>query len=140
MDFNTLYKKLYELDTNECNAIMPPSNYEAKPTPQADSITMNVNMTGSGSGGIRELMNVLSSIDKKDSDQQLHGAEVITISEKDTEEDEEHEPRYSSTADLFKQGDDLHGKKLKEPPAVAGGGNPYQESLVKRLTSMYRSM
>jgi len=100
MNFQELYKKIYELDnpvveepnegnaygqavqntppgeeikingkgtgdikreetlSNECGPEMGPG-----PSTQQDNVSMNVNMSGSGSGGIRDLINILKNIE-----------------------------------------------------------------------------
>lgn len=50
-----------DVDVNECGSMMvsgPPSS-----PPQQDSVSMSVNMNGSGKGGIRDLLNILKDIE-----------------------------------------------------------------------------
>jgi hypothetical protein len=64
MNFNELYKKIANLDNpmNECGE-MHGAIGAPMPSPQPDSVTMSVNLNGSGSNGIRDLMNILKNID-----------------------------------------------------------------------------
>jgi hypothetical protein len=70
MNFNELYKKIAELDNRpmtesdileSCGSPMGPS-----PTAQQDTVSMSVNMNGSGAGGIRDLMAILKNIEDTD--------------------------------------------------------------------------
>ena len=72
MNFNELYKKIAELDNRpmtesdtleSCGSPMGPS-----PTAQQDTVSMSVNMNGSGAGGIRDLMAILKNIEDTDGD------------------------------------------------------------------------
>jgi hypothetical protein len=72
MNFNELYKKIAELDNRpmtesdivgECGPAMGSS-----PTAQQDTVSMSVNMNGSGAGGIRDLMAILKNIEDTDGD------------------------------------------------------------------------
>lgn len=79
MNFTDLYKKIYNLDTlteasdiNECGCM---DNNE--PQKQQDSLTMNVSINGQGSNGIRDLMDILRNIEKKDDND---GVEMQTSS------------------------------------------------------------
>ena len=87
MNFNELYKKIAAISENETPPVAPvhtdqPGNDEGieiigpmggmmggpmmhnEPPKQADSVTMNVSMNGSGAGGIRDLMSVLKNIEQ----------------------------------------------------------------------------
>ena len=66
MNFNDIYKKIADIDkgisesvVNECGD-MAGSHEPAK---QQDSVNMNISINGQGSGGIRDLMNILRNIE-----------------------------------------------------------------------------
>jgi hypothetical protein len=68
MNFTELYKKLTAIDNNvsesvinECGCDMEGQSHI--PEKQQDSVNMNINITGQGSGGIRDLMDILRNID-----------------------------------------------------------------------------
>jgi hypothetical protein len=116
MDFTDLYKKIYSLDTltesseiTECGCMD-----SAEPTKQQDSLNMNVSITGQGANGIRDLMDILRNIDKKDEpeassiqtsspeplrissdEMDSHNEpEIITISSDDFTDESGMEPQY----------------------------------------------
>lgn len=80
MNFQELMKKMVELEkpvvenetianidqVEECGMMMPPPSGPMEPPKQQDSVTMNVSMNGSGSGGIKDLMNILRNIESGD--------------------------------------------------------------------------
>jgi len=98
MNFTELYKKLADIDNNVSESVISECGCDMEgqspmPEKQHDSVNMNINITGQGSGGIRDLMDILRNIDTpKDSD---HGEpstphlEPIRI---DHEPTPEHEP------------------------------------------------
>ena len=57
-----------ESEMDECG--MGPVSMSS-PTKQSDNVSMNLSMNGSGSGGIRDLMNILRSLDGDD-----HGSDM----------------------------------------------------------------
>lgn len=73
MNFNELMQKMRDIDTNapvvevseeivdECGMMGGMSPMSTPP--QQDTVTMNVSMNGSGSGGIRDLMAILKNIE-----------------------------------------------------------------------------
>jgi len=75
MNFNELYRKIAEIDKRptsdiaETCGMSPMSSPMSSPMPQQDNVNMNVNMSGSGAGGIRDLMAILKNIE--DGDQQV---------------------------------------------------------------------
>ena len=75
MNFNELYKKIVALESDqpveECGDMMGSSSY--KPPPQSDSVNMNVSMSGSGQGGIRDLLNILKDLDQGSEPDMDHG-------------------------------------------------------------------
>jgi hypothetical protein len=72
MNFSDLYKKIAELDNRpvtESNTVEScGSPMGSSPTPQPDTVSMNVSMNGSGAGGIRDLMAILKNIEDTDGD------------------------------------------------------------------------
>jgi len=65
MNFAALYKKIANIDKNvilnECDCM---DNTEPKQPVQQDSVNMNVSITGQGSNGIRDLIDMLRHIEK----------------------------------------------------------------------------
>lgn len=123
-----------EKNVEECGDMGP----SAAPR-QADNVTMNVSMNGSGAGGIADLMKILRNIESGGGDKDVVvGMDEVSdgdFQSATTEPDEE----YGSIDCVTKTGNDLHSQgaeKLK----VNGGGNPMQESLVQRLTAHYESI
>ena len=115
---------------------------------QQDNVTMNV--TAQGAGGIRDLMNLLHSMEKASNDEIVVGkpggeieipvadealdggfGDATTYPEEDT----------FGVDDVVKTGNDIHSKGA-EAPKVNGGGNPFNvdESLLARLSSHYASI
>ena len=111
---------------------------------QADSVTMNISMNGSGKGGIKDLMDILKNIEDGPSDS---GAEIVIGSNID---DMEHpfDEVYANEPDTEVQpidaviptGNDLSSKGA-EAPKVNGGGNPMtMESLKSQLDRLYQEI
>ena len=109
------------------------------PPKQADNVTMNVSMNGSGSGGIADLMKILRNIeqagevDKKPDSLFGDGYENSVEGGSDVEV-------YGTDA-VTPTGDDL-ASKGDEAEKVNGGGNPMgvDESLVSHLTNLYNEV
>ena len=112
---------------------------------QSDSVSMNVSLNASGSGGIKDLMGILKGIEQghTDTDHPSHdtdsGKDVI-IGGDDFPFDEEFanapEEAYAPVDAVIPSGDDLHGQG-SEAPKVNGGGNPMQETLMNQLSRLY---
>lgn len=110
----------------------------SEPMKQQDSVTMNVNMSGSGKGGIRDLLDVLRNIENKTGDVDS-GPDVLVKKDSDDmppelksmgmalDDDFANEPdeMYKDMDSMMQTGDDLHSKGA-EAPKVNGGGNPRQ--------------
>lgn len=120
----------------ECGGMMSPMGSMSSMAPkQPDNVTMNVSMNGSGSGGIKDLLDILRNIEKpsmgKDADAVMVGMEEFA---------NEPNSQVAGTDAVTPTGDDLHSKGA-EAEKVNGGGNPMQpgvsESLVSRLAKMY---
>jgi hypothetical protein len=154
-------KKVDEELVDECGMDMPSMSSPK----QQDNVTMNISMNGSGSGGIRDLMNILRDledgpgdssnnmddemgviIDKMAGDEGDHEMPLIGMDEAEaggfdqatTAPDE----MYADPATVTPTGDDLHSKGA-ERPKVNGGGNPYamtMETLTNRLSNLYQEV
>ena len=154
-------KKVDEELVGECGDMPMPNGMMGMRNPeQQDSISANISMNASGTGGIRDLMSILRNIenggDAHDSDE--HDM-AIAIGGMDKPEpllgmDEAEsggfdqattapDPQTAPTAAAFPTGNDMHSKGGNERPKVNGGGNPYAmaaESLIPRLSSLYQEV
>lgn len=131
-----------EKTCTECGE-MPPVGPHLLPS-QPDNVSMNVSMTGSGKGGIRDLIDVLKNIEHGHD----HGDNVLVGKASDIDvpmmgDDYANEPapETSEIDAVIPSGNDLHSKGL-EAEKQAGGGNPWHqmdisESLVKKLSNHY---
>lgn len=137
-------------------AMMPPEQPK-----QQDSVTMNVSMNGSGSGGIKDLMSILRNIEQGGISQ--HGAEhdhsEPIFGDESMEEvigdDEESwgnsmkgatgHHTHGVDAVTF-SGDDMNSKGKISPVSRAPGTNPlrepsqFDESLVQKLQNLYNEV
>jgi hypothetical protein len=111
---------------------------------QADSVTMNISMNGSGKGGIKDLMDILKNIDGESNDD---SAEIVIGSDIEGMEHPFDEV-YANEPDTETQpidaviptGDDMHSKG-GEALKVNGGGNPMaMESLKSQLDRLYQEI
>ena len=116
---------------------------------QQDNVSMNINMSGSGSGGIRDLMDILRNIEQGADDHGDHDdgldlklASPNMMMKKEPvlgdEWDNSPEPVVKQQG-AFPQdtGNDLH-KPKGAYPAIAGGDNPMAlENLISRLDRLY---
>ena len=147
-----------EDDVAECGG-MPNGMMGMRNPPQQDSISANISMNASGTGGIRDLMSILRNIENGEG---AHGDEhdmAIAISRMDEPEPligmEEAEaggfdqasttpdPQTAPMSAAIPTGNDMHSKGGNERPKVNGGGNPYAlaaESLIPRLSSLYQEV
>ncbi len=127
---------------------------------QNDSVSMNVNMSGSGTGGIRDLLDILKNldggsgehgdahdlgdlIDKMDGpdDGMMPMKKPVVVSDMPVDEfANEPDEMYAQPGAVTPTGNDLHSKGL-EFPKVNGGGNPMtMESLIKKLDDLYQDV
>lgn len=152
-------KKVDEEIVDECGMDMPMPMSSPK---QQDNVTMNISMNGSGSGGIRDLMNILRDLEDGPSDSM--DGEMGAIVDKMAGDEGDHEvpligmdeaeaggfdqattapdEMYADAAAVTPTGDDLHSKGA-ERPKVNGGGNPYamtMETLTNRLSNLYQEV
>ena len=113
---------------------------------QQDNVTMNV--TAQGAGGIRDLMNLLHSMEQAGNDEIVIGAPEgeIEIPVADENIDggfgdatTQPEEDIFGVDDVVKTGDDMHSKGA-ERPKMNGGGNPMQEALVSQLAKLYNEI
>lgn len=111
---------------------------------QADSVTMNISMNGSGKGGIKDLMDILKNIEDGPGDS---GAEIVIGTDIEGMEHPFDEV-YANEPDTEVQpidavmptGNDLSSKGA-EAPKVNGGGNPMaMESLKSQLDRLYQEI
>jgi hypothetical protein len=186
MDFRKLYQKIAEMDGSgmvphdstsvingdesleECGPMGPMSSMTSmSPPKQSDSVTMNISMNGSGAGGIRDLMSILSNIEDAghDHDSMIdpndleldiksmdhphdepshdHEEDGIIFGN-DMEEEFENQPdeMYAPVDAMTQTGNDMHSKGV-ERPKVNGGGNPYTvtaEGLQRQLQNLYHEV
>lgn len=134
-------------DMDECG--MGPMSMPAM-NKQQDSVSMNVSMNGSGSGGIRDLMNILRNLeqggDSHDHDDDM-GMEIepTLIMKKDPVLGDEvvnrPNPAYGQDNFPIDHGDDLHKPKDSYSDKPYRGDNPMAlESIKTRLDSMYNNI
>lgn len=149
MNFQDLLSKMKQLDETasieECG-MMPPIGMPPK---QSDSVTMSVNMNGSGAGGIKDLLGILKDIESgaPAKPHGVHGDDEIVIGSPmdakmaELEDSYDNEPHPLTTGTNIVTGDDL-ASKGGEAEKVNGGGNPMgvDESLVARLSAHYQSV
>lgn len=119
---------------------------------QQDNVSMNINMSGSGSGGIRDLMDILRNIEKGADDHgdhddgldlKLGGPSLIMKKEPVLGDEWDNSPEpMTKQQGAFPQdtGNDLH-KPKGSYPAVSGGDNPMAlENIVARLDRLYKEV
>jgi len=174
MNFNELMQKMRDLDQpagnetiiDECG-MMPEMNPMDSAPKQQDNVTMNISMNGSGAGGIRDLMDILSNLDNSnDSEADELGAIIGHMSSDDDQGEPEEGPEelidmdeagaggfdhastepdemYGTVGDVTPTGDDMHSHGGNEVEKVNGGGNPYgvdEAALVARLGNLYEAI
>ena len=146
-------QKVDEEVVDECG--MMPSSMGSQD--QQDSVNMSINMSGSGSGGIRDLLDILRNIEggsdspevddlgdllgKMDSEPD---GKVAMIGTKMPVDEFANEPdeMYADVSAVIPTGNDMHSKG-REAEKVNGGGNPMgvdEEALLARLASLYESI
>jgi hypothetical protein len=135
----------------------------SEPPKQQDSVSMNVSLNGAGAEGVRDLMNILHNIDTgathSDHDDHDHQepimGDMVDAMAHEEQVGEEFDADDGETWANSSHGDNGHhthgidsvittgndmNSKGGERAKVNGGGNPMQESLVNRLTSMYEEI
>lgn len=124
-----------EKSVEECGGDMMP--HEAPK--QSDSVTMSVNMNGSGAGGIRDLMSILKNIEQGGASQD---ADDVLVGIGEEAFDNAPDPQTAGPeAVINPPSNDMHSKGA-EAEKVNGGGNPMgiDEGLLSRLTSLYQEV
>lgn len=155
MNFADLYKKIASLDGSIAESVETVEECGMAPAAHAgqqDSVNMNVTMSGSGEGGIRELLNVLKDIDTGNAptdgeDPAIFGEPSDSHDEPVTDEDYSNDADNTVTLDIdavTPTGDDMHSKGA-EAEKANGGGNPWNqtevsESLLNRLAQHYQEV
>ena len=143
-----------EKDMDECG--MPgmknmPSGMMGMNTPkQADNVSMNLSMNGSGAGGIRDLMNILKDIQGVDSHDHSDGEIVIGMGEvSDAEADfasattasKPEEQQVKPVSSVLPTGNDLASKGLRGKGGMSvSGSNGLAEQLAQHLGSLYQEI
>lgn len=149
MNFQDLYRKIQAIDegtVEECGMDpMPPREG------QQDSVNMNVTMSGSGQGGIRDLLAVLKDIETgpdtgSDADAVIIGGDDIDSVQSELDDSYNNEPdeKVAGIDAVTPTGNDIHSKG-DEAEKVNGGGNPWRqtevnEGLVQRLAQHYQEV
>jgi len=165
MNFEDLYKKIAALDEGtlpvaptkddggagasdesieECGDMMAMGGPAGMPQGQQDNVSMNINMSGQGSGGIRDLMNILRDIDnvgEPSSDKGPSPDDILFGVEEEFANAQDGAPEQATMPvdAVLPTGDDLSSKG-KEAPKVNGGGNPMQDELASKLAELYQSI
>jgi tetratricopeptide (TPR) repeat protein len=107
---------------------------------QDDSVSMTVNMSGSGKGGMKDLLDILRDIESTSDKPSIDDTTmIIGTSDNDQETDEAfaNQPRekYSTIKDIIKSGNDLHKSKDSYSDKPYRGDNPM--AIKEHLQSLY---
>jgi len=137
-------------EMDECG--MGPMNMPSM-SKQQDNVSMSINMNGSGSGGIRDLMDILRNLEQGDDshDDHSHGDDDmmplpgLSIMKKEPVLGDEYanEPNVQMGQDNFPidTGDDLHKPKSSFSDKPFRGDNPMAlESIKHRLDVLYNDI
>lgn len=149
--------EMLDSEVDECDM----GNSYDSPPQQSDSVTMNVSMNGSGSGGIRDLLNVLKDISDESADSEIEfdadsesDMDVLgSRNERDQVIDDSFEnseqgdagPQVKPVSAAIQSGNDLHKEKSAFVKA-AGGDNPMnvasslKTGLKEKLESLYNEI
>jgi hypothetical protein len=145
-------------DMDECGlpgmSTMPSGMMGDRAPKQQDSVSMNLSMNGSGSGGIRDLMDILRNLDDTgsshdhDSDMGLDldlDSPKLMIAKKEPVLGDEYanSPDVQMGQDNFPidHGDDLHKPKASYSDKPYRGDNPMAvEGIKNRLDSLYNNI
>jgi hypothetical protein len=141
-----------ELD--ECGGMMPMGAPK-----QSDNVSMSLNMNGSGTGGIRDLLDILRNLDQDTGEEGdlgdlIHKMGGVDAGHKDViigSEIEEFanspkatnnpDPRYAPMNRMTATGDDIHSKGDNGDHSVSiSGSNAMHEQLASRLANMYEEV
>jgi hypothetical protein len=147
-------KKVDEEVVDECGMM---GSMGSSSQDQQDSVNMSINMSGSGSGGIRDLLDILRNLEDGGDNPEVDDlgdllgkmdgepdSKVAMIGTKMPVDEFANEPdeMYADVSDVTPTGNDMHSKG-GEAPKVNGGGNPMgvdEEALLARLASLYESI
>lgn len=131
--------QVYEnVELSECGGDMPQPNHSG-------NVSMNVTMNGTGEDGIRDLMNILRTIEEPSQqggghDDHLFGDEgevEVEVGEEFANSAPDSTGQFTAdVAAVTPTGNDL-ASKGQERPKVNGGGNPMYEALVQDLHALY---
>ena len=138
-----------ETEMDECG--MGPMNSMSSPMKQTDNVSMNLSMNGSGSGGIRDLMNILRNLDGEDSGMGDMGdsdmdSEPVLIAKKTPIIDDDYANSPDTVTDMSAQfpsdhGNDLHKEKDSFSDKPYRGDNPMAiEGLRQQLGELYQQI
>jgi len=150
-------KKVDEELVGECGDMPMPNGMMGMRNPaQQDSISANISMNASGTGGIRDLMSILRNIENGGGDEHDMAIAIGGMDEPEPlmgmdeagaggfdQASTTPDPQIAPASAAFPQGNDMHSKGGNERPKVNGGGNPYTlaaESLIPRLSSLYQEV
>jgi hypothetical protein len=154
MNFNDLYKKIAQLDEGLSECSMEGCGMDtAGATKQQDNVSMNVTMNGSGSNGIKDLIDILRNIEQASSDNndgdELFGepntdshAEPIIGDSFENSVEGGSDTTTLDISSVTPTGNDL-ASKGKEAPKQAGGGNPWnvnESSIAAKLAKHYEEV
>jgi hypothetical protein len=141
-----------ETEMDECG--MGSMNSMSSPMKQTDNVSMNLSMNGSGSGGIRDLMNILRNLDGDDSGMDSMGdmgdsdmdSEPVLIAKKTPIIDDDYANSPDEVTDMSAQfpsdhGNDLHKEKNSFSDKPYRGDNPMAvEGLRQQLGELYQQL
>jgi hypothetical protein len=133
-------------EVEECGDMMGPMG--SMPPKQSDNVSMNITMNGSGSGGIRDLMNILRDIEDgpdKGHDHDMDGPMGMLIKKKEPMLGDEFanspDEMQAPMSSMIASGDDLHKAKNSFSDKPFRGDNPMAlEGLKERLESLYEEI
>ena len=119
------------------------------PMKQQDNVSMSINMNGSGTGGIRDLLDILRDIENGGPDETSLGDLVGKMGKENplggmeiAVDEYANEPNemYGTTDDAMPAGDDMH-KPHGAYPATQLGDNPMAvQRIQERLESLYQDI
>jgi len=157
-----------DVSVEECGDMpMPAAIMHAEPQKQPDNVTMNISMNGQGAGGIKDLMDIIRSIEKggSDHDEPLMGEpsekhsheEPLMGDEKDFEEAVDDAQTFANSPHgtsgtqvkgidaVTATGDDMNSKGKMNPHYSPGNNTLRQsttvhEGLVEKLQAHYEEV
>ena len=134
---------LNESAVEECGMI-PPMSAPISPPKQQDNVDMNVTLHAAGGGGIRDLLHILRDLEQQPAHQEPAYRDADSLMGGDQGVDVVIDDAYENEPEPVVQGIDAvtnigsnDGRGDHERRKVNGGGNPYNETLVRRLADLY---